>query len=67
MNLKKYKTKVMGYNATVKEISEIEYDVNYLVEIDDYPGVIGGGESLEEALMEASEALEMFLDIMKVS
>jgi predicted RNase H-like HicB family nuclease len=61
MKLKKYKTKVRGYDVTVKEVSEIEYDVKYLVEVDKYPGLIGGGESLEEALIEVSEALEMFL------
>lgn len=53
------------YPYIVREVNEEEYGVKYFIEYIDFPGITGGGETLEEAIEIAKEGLEMYLDTLK--
>lgn len=63
MIVNKYTIKILDYDATVRVYDNVESDIKYIIEVDSIPGLIGGGATFEEALIEATEALQMFLEI----
>ena len=63
MKLDKYKIDVEDYKATVMKVDDKKYDIKYVIEVDDFPGVVGGGYTFEEALKEVTEALQTFLEV----
>lgn len=50
------------YPYIVKPVEQEEYGVNYVVEYLDFPGITGGGDSQEEAVRIANEALDMYME-----
>lgn len=44
----------------VKSVDEDEMGVKWMVEYIDFPGITGGGDTEQEALEIAQEALEMY-------
>ena len=62
MKLKKYKIKIKGQTATVREVDSKEYDVKFIISIDGFEGISGGGMTLKEAKEEVTEALQMYKD-----
>lgn len=49
----------------VKPFNTEEYGVNYVVEYLNFPGITGGGDTQEEAIQIANEALDMYLETLK--
>ena len=50
----------------VKPVNQDEYGVNYVVEYIDFPGITGGGDTQEEAVQIANEALEMYIETLEL-
>mgnify|MGYP001015056997 CR=1 FL=1 len=50
----------------VKPVNQDEYGVNYVAEYIDFPGITGGGDTQEQAIQIANEALEMFIETLEL-
>lgn len=48
----------------VRKVNKDEHDVKIIVEYIDFPGIIGGGDTLNEALKIAEEGLDMYIDLL---
>lgn len=60
---KGYLVRYPGTRCEINEVNKSETDVNFIVSFPEYPGLIGGGDTIEEALIIAVEALEMYKEI----
>ena len=58
-----YLVKYPGTRCEITESNKSETDVNYIVSFPDHLGLTGGGDTIEEALVIAAEALEMWLEV----
>jgi predicted HicB family RNase H-like nuclease len=52
------------YPFVVKPVDPDEKDVKFIVQYLDFPGLSGGGDTIEEALSIAEEAKNMYLDLL---
>ncbi len=50
------------YPYLVREVDPEEMDVLFIVEFFDFPGIIGGGNTVDEALKIANEAKDMYIE-----
>lgn len=53
------------YPFVVKPVDYDKMDVNFIVEYLDFSGVTGGGDTIEEAVSDAREALDMYMEILQ--
>lgn len=49
--------------AWINDSNKVETDVNYIVTFPDYPGLTGGGDTVDGAIKMAREALDMLVEI----
>ena len=49
--------------AWINDSDKSKTDVNYIITFPDYPGLIGGGDTVDEAINIAQEALEMYREV----
>jgi predicted RNase H-like HicB family nuclease len=52
------------YPFVVKPVDPAEMDVKWIVEFLDFPGLTGGGDTVEEAMGIANEAKDMYLEML---
>jgi predicted RNase H-like HicB family nuclease len=50
------------YLMTIAPVRKDEHGVNYIVSYPEFPGLTGGGDTIEEACEVAQEALSMYLE-----
>jgi predicted HicB family RNase H-like nuclease len=50
----------------VKPVNQEEYGVNYVAEYIDFLGITGGGDTQDEAIQIANEALEMYIETLEL-
>lgn len=51
-------------NFTVKKVDKKEYGVEYIAQHVNFKGIMGGADTVDEALKIANEALEMYLEVL---
>ena len=54
-----------GHKYEIKKVDKEETGVEFIVTFDDYSGLKGGGDTVDEALIMAKEALDMWLEVKK--
>ena len=47
----------------IKDSNKSETDVNYIIGFKDYPGIACGGDTVDEAINMAKEAIDMLVDL----
>jgi len=56
---------VKEYPYIVKPVNAEEYGVKYMIEYVDFPGLTGGGDTVEEALSIAQEAMALYQEVLE--
>ena len=54
-----------GHKCEINKVDKEENGVEFIVTFEDHPGIISGGDTVEEALHSAKEGLDMWLEIKK--
>ena len=54
-----------GHKYEIKKVDKEENGVEFIVTFEDHPGIISGGDTVEEALRSAKEGLDDWLKIKK--
>lgn len=57
--------KIESFPFVVRPVNYDKEGVNFIVEYLDFSGIIGGGDTIEEALEMAQEGLSMYLEVIK--